>query len=180
MEQRLAQAHEDKQAAEVERDSLRRGKERLTAEVKTLEREAQRARGGKALGPKAEGEAKSPTAERVGGGGGNPAGTRFLAGVHAWHAQAKAAHGPISAVAKGLRMVLLQGNMEMEVWTVAADLGKVQQSHVQLVQQSPPPPPPRHSGGVGRQLPGGGAELPGFRRLEFYRRGRGVVVPLTS
>ena len=40
MEQRLAQAHKDKWAAEVECDSLRRDKERLTAKVKTLEREA--------------------------------------------------------------------------------------------------------------------------------------------
>ena len=92
MEQRLAEANEEKRAAEVERDALRRDKEHLTAKVKTLEREAQRAKGGRALGPTAEGEPEGPTAERaVGGGAPNPAGTRFLlAGAQAWHAQAEA------------------------------------------------------------------------------------------
>ena len=67
----VAKANEDKRAAEVERDALRRDKERLTAKVKTLEREAaQRARatGGMAPGPAAEGKAEGPTAERGGGG----------------------------------------------------------------------------------------------------------------
>ena len=115
--------------------------------MNTLEREARRAKGGRAPGPTAEGEAESPRAERVvgrGGGGGNPAGTRFfLAGVQAWHAQAEAAHGQMSAVATSLRMALPQAKMETEVGTVAPDLGRVEQAHVQLVERYPPPPPHR-------------------------------------
>ena len=72
----------------MEPDSLRSDKERRTAKVKTLEQKAHRAKGGKAPGPTAEGEAESPMAERVVVGGAlNPAGTWFLlAGAQAWHA----------------------------------------------------------------------------------------------
>ena len=65
----------------MERDALRRDKERLTFKVKTLERDEQRAKapGGRAAGPMAEGEFQGPTAERVVVRGvPNAAGTRFL------------------------------------------------------------------------------------------------------
>ena len=65
MEYSLAKAHKDKQLAEVERYSLRRGTECLTAKVETLEREAHSGKGGRAPGPSAKGEAQSLTAERV-------------------------------------------------------------------------------------------------------------------
>ena len=54
----------------MELDALHHNKERLTAKVKTLEREvAQRARAsaGRAPGPTAQGEAEGATAERAGG-----------------------------------------------------------------------------------------------------------------
>ena len=48
------------------------------------------------------------------GGVPNPVGTRFLlAGAQAWHAQAEAAHRPMSAVATGLCMALLQNQMDV-------------------------------------------------------------------
>ena len=66
----------------MEGDAFRRDKQRFTAQVKTLEREAaQRSRAwrGRAPGPAAEGEAEGPTAKRVVvGGAPNAAGTRFL------------------------------------------------------------------------------------------------------
>ena len=41
--------------------------------------------------------------------------------------------------ATGLRMALLQIQMDVEVRTVAPDLARVAQAHDQLVQQHPPP-----------------------------------------
>ena len=87
----------------MERDALGSDKECLTAKMKPLERQAQRAKapGARAPGPMAEGEAEGPTVRRVVGGGGvpNAAGIRFLlAGAQAWHTQAEAAHGQMSAV----------------------------------------------------------------------------------
>ena len=62
-----------------------------------------------------------------------------MAGAHAWHAQPEAAPGHTSAVAMGLRMALLQNQMDVEVGTVASDLARVQRDHDQLMQQYPPP-----------------------------------------
>ena len=75
----------------------------------------------------------SPTAER-GGGGRNPASTRFLL-AGAWHAQAEAAHGQMWALITCLRMALLQAKMEVEVGMVARELGSVARAHDHLVQQ---------------------------------------------
>ena len=102
-------------------------KDILQAKVNTLEREARRAKGGRVPQPTAEGDTESPRAREAGGGGGNPAGTRFLlAGAQAWHAEAEAAHGQMSAVATGPRMALLQAKMDAE------DLGRVEEAHAQL------------------------------------------------
>ena len=77
----------------------------------------------------------------VGGAAPNTAGTRFLLAVaQAWHVQAEAVHGQMSAVATGLPMALLQKQMDMEVGRVAPDLANVPAAHNQLMQQPPPPP----------------------------------------
>ena len=74
------------------------------------------------------------------GGGGATRQHRFLlAGVKAWHAQAEAAEGHMSAVATGVRTALLQAKMEVEVGTLAPDLGRVEQAHVQVVERLPFP-----------------------------------------
>ena len=166
---------------------MRRDKERLTAKVNTLECEARRGDGGRALGPTPEGEAQSPRAERVVGRweGGGGLHTRFLlAGAQAWHAQIEAAHRKMSAVATGLRVAILQAKMKVGVGTVPPNLGRVEQAHVQLVEcQPPPPPPPPPASRHRRWTPTsgeGGVALPGFRRVEFCRKGGGVVLPLTS
>ena len=82
MEQRYARSQNEKQAAEVGRDSVRRDKDklrddngRLQAKVNTLEHEARRTKGGGFPGPTAEGDPESPRAQepqRMGGGGGRP------------------------------------------------------------------------------------------------------------
>ena len=71
--QRLAKANNDRRAAEVECDALRRDKLRLSAQAKTLERDvAERAKApwGWAPGPAVEGEAEGPTDGGGAGGGG--------------------------------------------------------------------------------------------------------------
>ena len=172
MEQHLAKANEDTQAAEVEPDSLRRDKERLTAKVKILEREVQWANRGRAHGPTAiKGGGREPDSREGGGLGGAPntlaPGSSWPGRMRGWHAQAK----QMSAVATGLCMALLQNQMDVEVGTVAPELGRVAQAHEQLVQQYPP-----HrltAALLDANFGGGGAELPGLRRPEVCRRGGG-------
>ena len=139
MEQCLAKANDEKRAAEVECDAFCRDSEGLT-KVQTLEREAQRAKGGRAPRRIVEGELEGPTAERaVVGGAPNPTGTRFLlAGEQAWHPQAEAVHGQMSAVATGLRMALPQNQMDVEAGTGAPNMTRVAQAHNGLVQQYAP------------------------------------------
>ena len=141
MEQRLAQAHQDKRAAEVERDSVRCNKEQLTAKVNTMEGEARRAKGGRAPKPTPEGEAKSRRVESVvwgwGGGGAQPAGTRFvLAGALVWHAHDEAARTDVRRRHRPAH----DAKLEVEVGMVAPNLGNVEQAHLQLVERYPPPP----------------------------------------
>ena len=185
MEQRLARAHEDKRASEVECDSLRWDKERLTAKVDTLEQEVRRANGGSAPAPTAEGEAESLTAERVvGGWEGDPTPPapgsswpgrrrsmqrprrrtdRFPPSPQActWHS-----HRPRWRWRLGRSLPICAGMSRpmSSSWSPphppTASRGSV-----------PPPPPPPHGGSVGRQLQGGGAKLLGLRRAEFCRGG---------
>ena len=96
--------------------------------------------------------------------------------MHRW-----AAHGHMSAVTTGLRMALLQNQMDVEVGMVAPDLARVAQARDQLVQQSPPPPPHRLTAvaldgnfGVKEQISLGSAGR------SSAARGGVVVLPLTS
>ena len=129
----LAKANKHEHAPEVERDPLRHDKVRLSAKVKTLEREAaQRAR---APGRRGRWRARRP---RRGGGG--AAGTRFLsAGAQVWHVPAEAALGHMSVIAMSLRMAVPQSQEAVEAATVARDAAKVATTHDQLVHQYPPP-----------------------------------------
>ena len=45
------------------------------------------------------------------------------------------------AVATGMRMAVLQNQIDVEVRTVASDMARVTQADDVLVQQYPPPPP---------------------------------------
>ena len=59
----------------------------------------------------------------------------LLAGVHAWHAQAEAVVGHMSAVATSLRMAPQHSGVHVEVSTVAPYLASVTAAHDQLAQQ---------------------------------------------
>ena len=75
----------------------------------------------------------------------HPYSTRFLlAGAQVWHARAEATRGQMSAVATGLRMMLVPQSMQVEVGTIALEGG------LQKGLRRPPPPPPwalRHGRG---------------------------------
>ena len=98
------------------------------------------------------------------GGGGSAARVRYLlAGAQAWHAQAEACAGQMSAVSTGLRMAMLGSGCQVDVDGVAFDAPRVSAALEEVRRQYPPPPPP--VGGHGPLLCGGGgeAELPGLR-----------------
>ena len=143
LEARLSRANDDKRAAEMQLAAVTRDRDRLASRVKTLERDlaaARKATGGRPPGQTREGAegAEGPTAERAGGPP-TPAGVRYLlAGSQAWHAQAEAAAGQMSAVATGLRMALLAGGQSVEVATVAPDLARVIAAHEDAGRQYPP------------------------------------------
>ena len=145
LENRLSRANEDRRAAETQFTAATRERVRLAFKVNTLDRDlgtARKATGGRPPGQTGKGAegAEVPTAERAGGGGGGtPAGVRYLlAGVQAWHAGAKAATGQMSAVATVLRMALLAGGQLVEVATVAPDVAKVTAAHADVGWQHPP------------------------------------------
>ena len=138
-----------------------------------------RAPGGTAPGATAEGEAEGPAADK-GGWGGAPkaAGIGFLmAEAQAWHAQAEAAAGHMSAVVPGLRMAP-QSEAPVDVATTASNLAKVTTAHDQPAQQTPPQPP--HGGGDARRLRGGAAKLPALRWPELSSTWGFEALPLTS
>ena len=82
-----------------------------------------------------------PVRGRGGGGGANAAGVRYLvAGAQAWHAQAEACAGHMSALSTGLRMAMLTSGQQVEVDTVAPDMARVSAAHEDVCRQSPPPP----------------------------------------
>ena len=55
-----------------------------------------------------------------GGGGASAAGIRYLlAGAQAWHAQAEACAGQMSAVSTGLRMDMMASGKQVDVHSVA-------------------------------------------------------------
>ena len=115
LEARVSSANEERHAAETQLADVSRERGRHAAWVKTLEhdlgtvRKAARApaKPPAQIGEGAEG-AQGHTVERAGGGGGNPAGVRYLlAGTQAWHAHAEVAAQQMSAVSTGLGMALL-------------------------------------------------------------------------
>ena len=97
-------------------------------------------------------------------GGASAAGVRYLlAGAQAWHAQAEACAGQMSAVSTGLRMAMMASGKQVDVDSVAPDAPKVTAAMEEVRRQYPPPPP--HVGGHGPLLcvGGCGAQLPGLR-----------------
>ena len=72
-------------------------------------------------------------------GGASAAGVRYLlAGAQAWHAQAEACAGQMSAVSTGLRMAMMATGQQVDVDSVAPDAPKVTAAMEEVRQQYPP------------------------------------------
>ena len=81
-----------------------------------------------------------PRPRRVtgGGGGGSAAGVRYLlAGAQAWHAQAEACAGQMSAVSTGLWMVMMASGRQADVDSAAPDAPKVSAALEDVRRQYP-------------------------------------------
>ena len=135
---------EDYQVAVQAGTALGHARNRLATKVKTLERDLARLRKGKPPAQAAQaGEgpqgAEAPPGDRAGGGGGSAAGVRYLvAGARAWHAQAKACAGQMSAVSTGLRMAMMASGQQADVDSVAPDAPKVTAALEDVRRQCPP------------------------------------------
>ena len=113
----------------------------LATKVKTLERDVATSRKAKPAAQPAEAveraegaEAPAPPGDK---GGASAAGVRYLlAGAQAWHAQAEACAGKMSAVSTGLRMAMMASGQQVDVDSVAPDAPKVT-----AAMEDPPPPP---------------------------------------
>ena len=140
---RLSRANEDRRDCESRLADVTKERDRLASKVKTLERDVATLRKAKPAAQPAEAvervegaEAPAPLGDR--GGGGSPAGVRYLlAGAQAWHAQAKACAGQMSAVSTGLRMAMLGTGQHVDVDSVAPDAPKVTAA-MEEVRQYPP------------------------------------------
>ena len=73
------------------------------------------------------------------GGGANAAGVRYLlAGAQAWHAQAEACTGQMSAVSSGLRIAMMASGQHAQVDSVAPDAPRVSAALEDVRRQYPP------------------------------------------
>ena len=120
-----------------------RERDRLATKVKTLERDVATLRKAKPAAQPAEAverakgaEAPAPPGDR---GGASAAGVRYLlAGAQAWHAQAEACAGQVSAVSTGLRMAMMASGQQVNVDSVAPDAPKVTAAMEDVRRQYPP------------------------------------------
>ena len=83
-----------------------------------------------------------PPGDRAGGGGGSAAGVQYLlAGAQAWHAQAEACAGQMSAVSTGLPMAMMATGQQADVDGMDPDAPRVSAALEDVRQEEPPPPP---------------------------------------
>ena len=129
LEARLSRANEDRRDSESRLADVTKVRDRLAAKVKTLERDLAKSRKAKPAAQAAQAMerpegAEAPPGDR--GGGGSAAGVRYLlAGAQAWHAQAEACAGQMSAVSTGLRMAMMASGQQVDVDSVAPDAPRV-------------------------------------------------------
>ena len=111
LEARLSRANEDRRDSESRLADVTKERDRPAAKVKTLERDLATLRKAKPAAQPAEAVerpegAEAPPGDK--GGVSSAAGVRYLlAGAQAWHAQAEACAGQMSAVSTGLRMAMM-------------------------------------------------------------------------
>ena len=143
LEARLSRVHEDRRDCESRLADVTREHDRLATKVKTLERDVATLRKAKPAAQLAEAleraegaEAPAPPGDR---GGASAAGVRYLlAGAQAWHAQAEACAGQMSAVSTGLRMAMMASGQQVDVDSVAPDAPKVTAAMEEVRRQYPP------------------------------------------
>ena len=143
LEAGLSKVHEDRRDCESRLADVTKERDRLATKVRTLERDVATLRKAKpAAQPavaveRAEGaEAPAPPGDR---GGASAAGVRYLlAGAQAWHAQAEACAGQMSAVCTGLRMAMMASSQQVNVDSVATDAPKVTAAMEEVRRQYPP------------------------------------------
>ena len=143
LEARLSRVHEDRRDCESRLADVTRERDRLATKVKTLERDVATLRKAKPAAQPAEAveraegaEAPAPPGDR---GGASAAGVRYLlAGAQAWHAQAEACAGQMSAVSTGLRMAMMASGKQVDVDSVAPDAPKVTAALEEVRRQYPP------------------------------------------
>ena len=124
----LSRANEDRRDSESRLADVTKERDRLATKVKPLERDlATLCKAKPAAQPaeaveRPEGAVAPPGAK----GGASAAGVRYLpAGAQAWHAQAEACAGQMSAVSTGLRMAMMASGKQVDVDSVAPDAPKV-------------------------------------------------------
>ena len=164
LEARMSRANEDRWDSESRLADVTKERDRLAAKVKALERDLATLRKAKPAAQAAQAVerpegAEAPPGDR--GGGGSAAGVRYLlAGAQAWHAQAEACAGQMSAVSTGLRMAMLGSGKQVDLDSVAPDAPRVRAALEEVRRQYPP-----HRLTSAAMDPSfvEGAELPGLR-----------------
>ena len=142
LEARLSRANEDRRDCESRLADVTKECDRLAAKVKTLGRDLATSRKAKPAAQAAQAVerpqgAEAPPGDR--GGGGNTAGIRYLpAGAQAWHAQAEACAGQMSALSTGLRMAMMASGQEADVYNVAPDTPNGSAGLEEVCRQYPP------------------------------------------
>ena len=143
LEARLSRANEDRRDSESRLADVTKECDRLATKVKTLERDLATLRKAKPAAQPAEAVERPEGAEAPPGdkGRASAASVRYLlAGAQAWHAQAEACGGQMSAVPTGLRMAMMASGKQVDVDSVAPDAPKVTAALDQVRRQYPPPP----------------------------------------
>ena len=143
LEARLSRANEDRRDYESRLADVTKERDRLATKVKTLERDVATLRKAKPAAQPAEAveraegaEAPAPPGDR---GRASAAGVRYLlAGAQAWHAEAEACAGQMSALSTGLRMAMMASGQQVDVDSVAPDGLKVTAAMEEVRRQYPP------------------------------------------
>ena len=144
LEARLSRANKDRRDSESRLADVAKERDRLATKVKTLERDVATLRKAKPAAQPAEAVeaverpegAEAPTGDKRGA---SAAGVRYLlAGAQAWHAQAEACAGQMSAVSTGLWMAMMASGKQVDVDSVAPDAPKVSAALEEVRRQYPP------------------------------------------
>ena len=136
LEARLSRANEDRRDCESRLADVTKERDRLATKVKTLERDVATLRRAKPAAQPAEAVERAEGAEAPAPPGDK--GGASAAGAQAWHAQAEACAGQMSAVCTDLRMAMMARGKQVDVDSVAPDAPKVTAAMEEVRRQYPP------------------------------------------